>query len=277
MHGVVIGRAVGPFDGDLDAGVVRSYAAATRDPSDRVADGAVVPAVAVVLPIWEPQNAAREALVPAELQASATSGVHGEHDIVLHRPIRPGEPLTIWVDGWGARPAGRHSAVTLRYRMHDADDALVVEQWWTTVFLGTSCDPVGEPAPEHAFPDQARARPLGVRAVDVDPDMARRYAEVSGDWSPHHFDVEAARRSGFDRPFLHGLCTMALCAQAVVELAAGGAPERLRRLAVRFATPAPLGEQLRVRVYDAGRLGLAFEAESAGATVIGHGRAELFD
>ena len=25
---------------------------------------------------------------------------------------------------------------------------------------------------------------------DIDPDMARRYAEVSGDWSDHHFHVE---------------------------------------------------------------------------------------
>lgn len=276
MDGVITGRAVGPFDDCLDAAFVREYAAATRDPAGRVADGTVVPAVAVVVAIWEPQNEAREALVPAELQAGATSGVHGEHDIVLHRPIRPGEPLTTWVDGWGARPAGRNAAVTLRYRMRDADDTLVVEQWWTTIFLGTSCDPVGAPAPEHAFPDEARARPLGVRTVDVDADMARRYAEVSGDWSPHHFEVEAARRSGFDRPFLHGLCTMALCAQAVVELAAGGAPERLRRLSVRFATPAPIGEQLHISVHDAGPLGFAFEADSADTTVISHGRAELF-
>jgi acyl dehydratase len=109
----------------------------------------------------------------------------------------------------------------------------------------------------------------------VDTDMARRYAEVSGDWSAHHFDVEAARRSGVERVFLHGLCTMALCAQGVVQLVAGGDPSRVRRVAVRFASPTFLGERLDVRLYDAGPLGYAFEADSAGATVITHGRAEL--
>ncbi len=109
----------------------------------------------------------------------------------------------------------------------------------------------------------------------VDEGMARRYAEVSGDWSPHHFEVEAARRSGFDRPFLHGLCTMALCARGVVEQVAGGDPDRVRRLAVRFATPVPLGETLRLRLYDAGDRRYGFEADCAGATVITHGRAEL--
>ena len=105
--------------------------------------------------------------------------------------------------------------------------------------------------------------------------MARRYAEVSGDWTAHHFDVAAARRSGFERTFLHGLCTLGLCAQGVVALVAGGDPERLRRIAVRFATPTFLGERLHVRVYDAGSLGYAFEADSLGASVITHGRAEL--
>lgn len=105
--------------------------------------------------------------------------------------------------------------------------------------------------------------------------MARRYADVSGDWSPHHFDVDAARRSGFDRVFLHGLCTMALCAQGVVAVVADGDPDRVRRIAVRLATPTFLGEQLVLRLYDAGALGYAFEADCAGATVITHGRAEL--
>ena len=70
-------------------------------------------------------------------------------------------------------------------------------------------------------------RPLGTYDITIDHDMARRYAEVSGDWSEHHFDVEAAVRSGFERPFLHGLCTMALCSQAVVDLVAGGDPARV--------------------------------------------------
>lgn len=273
--GVLVGARRGPFDGCLDADFVRRYAMATRDPSPPVQAGKAVPPVAVVTQIWEAQIAGRNAAVPENLQRSATSGVHGEHDVVLHRPIVPGEPLRIWVEGQGARPAGRNSLVTLRYTAVGADDAVVAEQWWTTVYLGVTCDPAGEPAPEHAFPDDARERPIGTYTVDVDADMARQYAEVSGDWSPHHFDAAAARQSGFDRVFLHGLCTMALCAQGVVALVADGDPIRVRRVAVRFASPTFLGEQLNVRLYDAGTLGCAFEADSAGATVIAHGRAEL--
>jgi hypothetical protein len=183
--------------------------------------------------------------------------------------------LRIWVDGWGARPAGRNSRVTLRYVAFDALERLVAQQWWTTVFFDVSCQAVGGDPPDHAFPDAARDHPLGTCIVEVDEGMARDYAGVSGDWSAHHFDLEAARRSGQSRLFLHGLCTMALCARGVVQLAADGDPERVRRIAVRFSAPTFLGEQLEVRVYDAGPLGYAFEADSAGSCVISHGRAQL--
>lgn len=273
--GVVLGVRLGPFDARLDADLLQRFAAATKDPSPGVQAGQAVAPVAVVTQIWEAQNTGRAELVSAEVQRSATGGVHGEHDLVLHRPIVPGEPLQIWVEGFGGRRAGRNSLVTLRYVGVDASGSVVAEQWWTTVYLGTTCAQVGQAPPDHAFPAEARQRPVGDHLVDVDEDMARRYAEVSGDWSAHHFDVAAARRSGVERVFLHGLCTMALCAQGVVQTVADGDSDRLRRIAVRFAAPTFLGEQLHLRVYDAGPLGFAFEAECAGATVITHGRAEL--
>ena len=272
---MIVGARRGPFRGSLDASLIQAYAAATRDPSPRAQSGDAVPPVAIVTQIWDAQNEGRAAAVPAEFQRAAVSGVHGEHDIVLHRPLAPGEPLRIWVEGHGARPAGRNSLVTLRYAAVDARDELVAEQWWTTVYLGITCDAAGEPAPHLAFPDEARGQPIGTYSVDVDAGMATRYAEVSGDWSSHHFEIEAARQSGFDRLFLHGLCTMALCAQGVVQLVADGDPDRVRRVAVRFATPTFLGDRLDVRLYDAGNTSCAFEADAGGATVITHGRAEL--
>jgi len=64
---------------------------------------------------------------------------------------------------------------------------------------------------DHRFPEDARAHPLGSVSQHVDKDIAHRYAEVSGDWAAHHFDIEVARAVGFDFVFTHGLCTMAIC------------------------------------------------------------------
>jgi len=152
---------------------------------------------------------------------------------------------------------------------------VVAEQWWTTVYLGTTCEAAGPDVPDHRFPDEARTHPVAVHTIATDDQMPRRYAEVSGDWSAHHFEVDAARQSGFDRPFLHGLCTMALCTQGVVATAAGGDPSRIRRVAVRFATPTPVGEDVAVSIFAAGKGAYAFEATAGEALVIAHGRAEL--
>ena len=254
-----------------------SSAASTErvGPIDCRVDPDLDPFLAVVAPIWGAQEAARPVLVPAGIEEQMTGGVHGSHDVILHRAPVPGERLHIWADRHGNRPAGRNASVTLRYSMVDAGGDVVAEQWWTTIFLGVSCGESGEPAPEHRFPDDARDRVVGTASFAVDVDLARRHAELTGDWAPHHFDMEGARRNGFERPFLHGLRTMALCADGVAEVAAGGDRGRLRRVAVRFASPLFLDEELQVRVHDAGPLGIAFEGESAGVTVVSHGRAEL--
>ncbi|OHV32752.1 hypothetical protein BCD49_28310 [Pseudofrankia sp. EUN1h] len=273
--GVFVGESTGPFPGSLDADLIRRYAVATGDRSARTRAGLAVPAVAIVTQIWAAQEAGRGALVGREVQASASGGVHGEHDVVLHRPLVPGEPLRTWVHGFAARPVGRNALVTLRYSTLDGRGEVVAEQLWTTVYLNATCGAIGPPVPDHSFPADARQRPVGEYAVTVDADMPRRYAEVSGDWSDHHFDVAAARRGGFDRPFLHGLCTMALCAQGLVDAVAGGDPDRVQRVAVRFASPAFVGDDLRVGIYEAGPFRYAFEADSAGSPVVTHGRLEL--
>jgi acyl dehydratase len=139
---------------------------------------------------------------------------------------------------------------------------------------------VGAEPPDHTFPETARDHLVGSITQHVDPEAATRYAEVSNDWSAHHFDLEAAQRAGVDYVFAHGLCTMAMCTQAVVGMVAGSDPSRVRRIAVRFASPTRLDAHLTVDVYDAsgseGAGVYAFEATCADAAVIKHGRIELF-
>jgi acyl dehydratase len=273
--GVRLGRRIGPFEGRLDSELLEQFAAATRDPSGRVQSCRAVPPIAVVTLLWDAQEAGRAALVPADFQSQAIGGVHGDHDLLVHRPLSPGEVLRTWVEGRSASTKGPNAVITLRYLTTDVRDQVVAEQLWSTVWLGVSCVDAGEAPTHHRFPDAARARPVGSWHVDVDGEMARHYAELSGDWSAHHFDAEAARRSGADGPFLHGFCSMALCARAFAETVAGGDQDRVGRIALRFARPVLLGERLTVHFYDAGPLGYAFEAEVNGTRVVSDGRAEL--
>lgn len=266
----------GPFPGMLDLETIARYGAATNDTNPSVVDGSAVPATFPVILIFDAQWAANRC-VPKAVYATGRNGVHGEHEVRLHRPLTPGEALETWSEPFAVRNTRAGARVVLHMEQFGVDGALAVEHWWTIFFPG--CDlltDVGPEPPDHTFPEPAREHPVGSITQHVDVDAATRYAEISNDWSAHHFDLEQARNAGFDYLFAHGLCTMAMCTQAAVGLVADGDPSRVRRVAVRFASPTRLDADLRVDVYEAVDGVYAFEAECAGAAVVKHGRLELF-
>ena len=144
------------------------------------------------------------------------------------------------------------------------------------MLLGVQSIPeFGSPPTDHRFPDSARENPVGSAVHHIDGDVAQRYAEVSGDWAAHHFDIDAARASGSDFVFAHGLYTMAVCAHHVLGLVGVDDPGRVSRVAVRFSSPTRLGADLTVSAYALSGRSFAFEAACEGVTTISHGRLEL--
>jgi acyl dehydratase len=271
-----LARRHGPFPGTLDPATIARYAAATNDTSPPVVAGMAVPATFPVILIFDAQWAANGA-VPRAVYELGRNGVHGEHEVLLHRPLVPGEPLETWSEPFAVRNTRAGARVVLHMEQFGADGALVVEHWWTIFFPG--CDllaDVGPEPPDHTFPETARDHVVGSVTQPVDAEAATRYAEVSNDWSDHHFDLASARKAGVDYLFAHGLCIMGMCTQAAVGLVAGCDPSRVRRVAVRFASPTRLDADLIVDVYDAGGGVYAFEATCADTAVIKHGRVELF-
>jgi acyl dehydratase len=265
----------GPIPGRLGPAAIAAYAAATGDQTPAVLDGLVVPAVFPVILVFGAQEAARADL-PAPAWERARGGVHGEHDIVLHRPLVPDEPLDTWSQISAVRTTRAGTHVVVHLEQADADGRIAVEQWWTMVLLGlTGVADLGSMPAEHRFPEDARANSLGSVSQHLDDRLAHRYAEVSGDWAAHHFDIEVARAAGFDFVFTHGLCTMAICTHRLLSLLGVDDPGRVSRVAVRFASPTPLDEELTVNAYGIDQNSVAFEATSRGVPTITDGRLEL--
>ena len=265
----------GPFPGRLDRELITAYMAATGDDTASVRSGSAVPAVLPVILVFAAQEAARADL-PAAAWERVTGGVHGSHDILLHRPLQPDEPLETWATISAVRTARAGSQIVMAFEQFDAEGRLAVEQWWTMVLLGLrDMADLGEMPSAHRFPDDARDHPIGSVRHHIDDQVAHRYAEVSGDWAAHHFDIDVARAAGFDFVFTHGLCTMAICTHRVLQIAGIDDPGRVARVAVRFASPTPMGADLAVTAYEIDTHAYAFEATAGGATTITHGRLEL--
>ncbi|MGY1771918.1 MaoC/PaaZ C-terminal domain-containing protein [Blastococcus sp. SYSU D00813] len=278
---IPFGRPTEPVESSSDPGEIAAFALAVNDGDPRYQDGRAVPPTYAVVPGLQPFLAS--VLRPDhEALAGGRGAGHGETDLYIHRPLRPGTVLRTTAEVSSAVTNRGGLNLFNRVASVDEDGELVYEHFWSVMYLGevTGGDR-GRPMADHTFPEGARSRRVGSMVLGTTADQTFRYAGASGDRAVIHVDDRAARPMTGDRgKFLQGLCTLGIASRALVALAAGGEPHRIRRIAVRFARYAFPGDEITVSVYDAGpadggRRAFAFEAESGGQTVLRHGRVEV--
>jgi acyl dehydratase len=263
----------------LEPDRVRAYAAATNDDNPAYESGKNAPPVFGVVPTWDAMLLAAADIIPSEAFGFI---VHGEQDMHFHQPLVPGMALTTRAEALAIRVGRSGTRFTSRVLSTDESGQPVLEQFNTTFIRGMSDGESGGPdKPDHSFDESLRDKKVAEFSVHVDDDQTFRYRDASGDQMPIHVDDDFAKSVGLPGIIAHGLCTMAMCSQAVVKSVAGGDPSRLKRLAVRFSKPVFPGNDVVTTIYDAGtrdgRHVYAFEATSNGDVVVKDGLAEVVE
>ena len=94
------------------------------------------------------------------------------------------------------------------------------------------------------------------------PEAQAALYRLNGDLNPLHIDPAAAKRAGFDRPILHGLCTYGYATRAIINGCLEGDQDRLKGFDARFSSPVYPGRhpdhrgvEKRGRVYCKGEHG----------------------
>ena len=103
------------------------------------------------------------------------------------------------------------------------------------------------------------------------PNQAAIY-RLTGDMHPIHIDPEVAAANGFDRPILHGLCTLGIAAR-MLAAAADAHPCDLTSLSARLAAPVLPGEVIKTSASRKDDL-LFFDSATKNATVLKGGTAK---
>lgn len=117
----------------------------------------------------------------------------------------------------------------------------------------------GERGPSGATP-ATDAKPDRTLQVTTRLDQALLY-RLTGDTNPLHSDPAFARKAGFPRPILHGLCMYGMVGRLLLNELAGGDPAAFRTLGGRFSAPAYPGDDLVVSVWS-GDSGYAFAVDN---------------
>jgi acyl dehydratase len=252
-----------------------AYAMATNDPITQHRDGTLAPPVFAVVPALSDLAEATMFAVPDELMLRI---LHGEQDFRFHRAIVPGETLKVRSKVIGIHGKSSGVVVTTIAETRDENAELVNEQYFAGFFRGGNWPhEAGTPAPEHTFDETLRGRPADfVVEQKFDADQTFRYAEPAGDPMPIHLDEEIAKSMGLPGIIMHGLCTMAFNSHALLSAVAPNNPERLKRLAVRFAAPGRPGQVMTTSIWGTGEGTYAFESvNDEGQVLIKDGLAEI--
>jgi acyl dehydratase len=276
---VPLGEKLGPFANYCDADEIAAFALAINDDNPLYQDGLAVPPTYAVVPVFEAFRSVPQP--PADAMASGRGGGHGEHELIIHKPITPGTVLHTTADRYSVVVS--KAGMNIFIRLISVDDAgeTVLEQYWSSIALGpVTGGTQGGPMLDHTFPEDARGRLVGAMTVAATRDQTFRYAGASGDRAIIHVSEQAAVGMGQPGKFLQGACTLGLASRALVALAAGGDPRRIRRVAVRFSGYVFPQKDIEVSVYEVGtttdgRTAYAFEGISEGRVVLRHGRIEI--
>jgi acyl dehydratase len=168
--------------------------------------------------------------------------LHGEQEIRIHQPLpteaafsSEGRIAEIW-------DKGKAALAVVEYLAKDESGAPLFTNRMSLFlrgeggFGGPSGPPAANPRPERDPDGSVESPTLTQQAL---------LYRLNGDKNPLHADPAFARRGGFDKPIIHGLCSYGIACKAIVDHVLDGDTTRVKRYAARFAGVAFPGETYR--------------------------------
>jgi acyl dehydratase len=192
--------------------------------------------------------------------------LHGEQDLILHRPL----PTAGTVSNTGRIPSvfdkGKGAVVVVETETTLDDGAPLCTNRFSLFVRGEGgFGGDAGPPPDNAAPERD---PDVVVESPTLPQQALLY-RLNGDKNPIHADPSMAALGGFDRPILHGLCSYGIVGKAVVDHALAGDVGQVGRYQARFSGVVFPGETLVTSMWREGdRIVLTAMTKERGTPVI---------
>ncbi|MBI4963721.1 MAG: MaoC family dehydratase N-terminal domain-containing protein [Desulfomonile tiedjei] len=231
-----------------------NYAAAVGDPNpfyfdDERERGVIAPpmfAVAVTWPIseriWDYIDADN---FPKEILATQ---VHFTEHLLFHRPVRPGDKLTIKGSIAEISPHKAGTLVVIRYRAVDEQGRSVFTEYLGGLMRGVEC--CGEAKNSEPLPTvpehKGQGPPLWETPIFIDPVAPFVYDGCTNIFFPIHTSVAFARGLGLPGIILQGTATLAYAIREIINREADGNPYALRSVACRFTGMVVPGSEIRM-------------------------------
>lgn len=202
-------------------------------------------------------------IMAPELEVDWVKLLHGEQSFEIFQPLEAGKTYVGYYRVRDVLDKGedKGALLFLEKELRDKDTNERVSLVTSTYFLrgdgGSGGTITQAPAP-HNLPERPADQTLSLPTL---PQAALIY-RLSGDYNPIHAEPALAAKAGFERPILHGLCTLAVATRAVLKAYAGDDPARLKSLQLRFSAPVYPGETIVTKFWREGDV-ISFRAKVA--------------
>ena len=176
--------------------------------------------------------------------------VHGSVEVTLHRPLPPAGEVSSTVTVASINDKKSGALVELQV---DATDPTGGPMFTVRngIFIRGEGGWGGDPGPTWRVPNLDEREPDHVVPQTIRPDQTLLY-RLNGDRNPLHSDPSVARAAGFDRPILHGSCTVGFVGRALVSAICDGDPSHVQGFGCRFASPTMPGDTINTMIWRTG-------------------------
>ncbi|MCK1652144.1 MaoC family dehydratase N-terminal domain-containing protein [Bradyrhizobium sp. 149] len=249
------------------------------DPMDEnelafVNEGTLTPRPLKVVPTFA--SVAAWGAGPGEMNLNRVMVVDGERDITFHQPLPVAAHITADSSVVEVYDKGKDKGVVISHQTVLKNEkgeklATLVASRFARGDGGFGGPNLTQPDP-HKMPSRA---PDTTIDIVTRPDQALVY-RLCGDRNPLHSDPAFAKKAGFPRPILHGMCTYGITCRGVLQTYADYDASAFRQHVARFSSPVYPGETVTIDLWKDGNV-ISFEAKvkSRGVTVIKNGKTVL--
>ncbi|XP_067952015.1 peroxisomal multifunctional enzyme type 2-like [Watersipora subatra] len=179
-----------------------------------------------------------------------TKILHGEQYLEVYKPLATAGSFTTKSEVVDVVDKGSGALILSHMTSYDEDGEKVAFNQLSTFVVGAGGFG-GKRSSDKAYPTQKapNREPDSSMEEKTSIDQAALY-RLSGDRNPLHLDPSFAAMGGFDKPILHGLCTMGYSSRHILAKYAGNDVSKFKAMKVRFAKPVVPGQTIRTNMWQ---------------------------
>jgi len=178
--------------------------------------------------------------------------VHYTEHLAFHRPIKPGDLITVKGKIIAILPHRSGTQVVICFEALDREGKLVFVEHTGALMRGVSCadEGLGQDSLPSVPSFQEKEKPLWETAIPIDPLTPFLYDGCTNIFFPIHTSKRFARQVGLPGIILQGTATLAFAAREIINREIAGHPWKLQALSCRFTGMVFPGTRIQVKLLN---------------------------